>query len=227
MDRNDINKKIENRQKYCRNEGVLYLLSSAVVLKHADWRGSNMEKKASAVSSSQAGCLLLQTARWRTVGLVRGEETPVLPSSSSCFYSVPRRQTGPCPDTLFSLRLFGGEPSFFSHCLCTGELQATRCSTDSTFSFSFFKLKTKGPLKLNIKSKFRHWWSLVKYFGFVFGLQTEAISSLRKNFMFPVFTWSTGERERARVLWATAGTMDRVLRPEIYRAAVASLKPKV
>ncbi len=35
-----------------------YLLSSADVLEHADWRGPNMEKKASAVSSSQAGCLL-------------------------------------------------------------------------------------------------------------------------------------------------------------------------
>jgi len=46
--------------------------------------------------------------------MVRGEETPILPSSSSsCFYSVPERQTGPFPDTLFSLRLFGGETRFF------------------------------------------------------------------------------------------------------------------
>lgn len=42
--------------------------------------------------------------------------------------------------------------------------------------------------------------------------------------MFPVLTRSTGER--AHVPRATAGTMDRVLRPEIYKAAVASHKPK-
>lgn len=135
-----------------------------------------------------------------------GEETPVLPSSFFffCFYSVPERLTGPVPDTLFSLKAGWGRAEFFSPCLCTGELQATRCNslfqqTEETLKnilqiFNVIQYLEHKTHSSNLRMKYRHWWSVVKYFGFVFGLQTEAIRSLRKRFLFPVLTWFRGER---------------------------------